>query len=269
MIALSKEQIETFNRDGYVVIDTGISESVIDGVVSDLSEYWGEDRKIPQNVSYADNGRIQDAWKISANCKILATYPDILQVLESLYQRKVYPFQTLNFYKGTEQAVHTDTIHFNSEPFGVMCGVWIALEDIGPEQGALIYYPGSQKLPEINFEDAGLEPNYDNYPEYEVYLQKLIDEKGLKPEYGILKKGQALIWAANLLHGGSKQKNKELTRKSQVTHYYFEGSRYWRPGYSKNRRAYFEPAWIPYKGSNRNVSKFKKLKAALLNRIFK
>lgn len=38
-----------------------------------------------------------------------------------------------------------------------------------------------------------------------------------------MKKGQGLICAANLLHGGSKQTNKALTRQSQVTHYYLRG----------------------------------------------
>jgi hypothetical protein len=82
--------------------------------------------------------------------------------LAELYGRARRPFQTLNFNWGTEQAVHSDSIHFNSEPFGLMCGVRLKLEDIGPEQGPLVCYPGSQDLPEMNFEDFGLAPSYDN-----------------------------------------------------------------------------------------------------------
>lgn len=47
------------------------------------------------------------------------------------------------------------------------------------------------------------------------------------------KKGQALIWLSNLLHGGAKQNDPNRTRWSQVTHYYFEGCTYWRP-YASN-----------------------------------
>mgnify|MGYP000497462147 CR=1 FL=1 len=42
-----------------------------------------------------------------------------------------------------------------------------------------------------------------------------------------------LVWAAALVHGGSKQNNRELTRLSHVTHYFFKGAKgakvYWHP----------------------------------------
>ena len=43
------------------------------------------------------------------------------------------------------------------------------------------------------------------------------------------RKGEAFIWAANTLHGGEPIADPESTRRSQVTHYYFEGCRYWTP----------------------------------------
>jgi hypothetical protein len=49
------------------------------------------------------------------------------------------------------------------------------------------------------------------------------------PQQFLARKGQALIWAANLMHGGSPQLNKALTRWSQVTHYFFENCAYYTP----------------------------------------
>lgn len=46
------------------------------------------------------------------------------------------------------------------------------------------------------------------------------------------KKGQALIWSANLLHGGCPHIDKNHTRWSQVTHYYFEDCIYYTPAFS-------------------------------------
>jgi hypothetical protein len=60
----------------------------------------------------------------------------------------------------------------------------------------------------------------------------LIDASGLRREQFLPKKGQALIWAANLLHGGARQIDPTLTRWSQVTHYYFENCIYYTPAYS-------------------------------------
>ena len=34
-----------------------------------------------------------------------------------------------------------------------MCGVWIALEDVDPDEGPLSYYPGSPRLPYVSAGD--------------------------------------------------------------------------------------------------------------------
>ncbi len=261
---LTESQKSTFEENGYVVIDTQIPGTLLDQVIEDLSGYWGEVK--PKGVSHADSHRIQEAWRISQSIKDLAVCPRILQILTELYGRKPLPFQTLNFPIGTEQAAHSDSIHFNSEPFGMMCGVWIALENIGMDQGPLIYYPGSHRLPEMNYPDIGLEPERKNYPRYEAYLEELIQKQELKPSYGILKKGEALVWAANLLHGGAPQNDKSLTRHSQVTHYYFEGCKYWRPVHSRGKRFYYKPKWIPYEGDGKGRLKVTRWLRSILNK---
>src|SRR5262249_3213297 len=45
-----------------------------------------------------------------------------------------------------------------------------------------------------------------------------------------VKKGHALIWAANLLHGGSPVADPDRTRHSQVTHYFFANCVWCTPG---------------------------------------
>jgi len=235
---------EKYLQSGYVVIETGLSEDILDGARSDLAKYFGPEREHPIHVPMADYNRVQDAWHISQNVFAIATCSQVSSALDQLYPKKMQPFQTLNFHKGTQQEVHTDSIHFNSEPFGAMCGVWVALEDVGEDQGPLIYYPGSQKLDEMNYSDFDLPSSVSSYPEFLQELQNVIKDNDFQPEYGILKKGQALIWSANLLHGGSKQNNPELTRVSQVTHYYQQGARYWRPSESLRGRRYFTPDWV-------------------------
>jgi len=60
----------------------------------------------------------------------------------------------------------------------------------------------------------------------------LITEHRAKTEHFLARQGQALIWCANLLHGGSLQNNPTLTRWSQVTHYFFDDCVYYTPGLS-------------------------------------
>ncbi len=99
-------------------------------------------------------GRVQDAWKSSSHVLALATAPRVLAILRELYGRKPLPFQTLNFPVGTQQRAHSGAIHFDSIPGGLMCGVWTALEDIDRENGPLVFYPGTHKLPVVSMDDV-------------------------------------------------------------------------------------------------------------------
>lgn len=178
--------------------------------------------------------RIQDAWKSCADVRRLAVNEHIQELLSRLYGRRAFPFQTLNFPVGTQQHYHTDAVHFSSVPERFMCGVWVALEDISEDSGPLVYYPSTHRLPIfVNehlsvsaLESAG---PFDNYATFEELWQELIDGLGLKPERFCVRKGEALIWAANLLHGGDRHHNPALTRWSQVTHYFFDDCAYYTP----------------------------------------
>jgi hypothetical protein len=44
-----------------------------------------------------------------------------------------------------------------------------------------------------------------------------------------MKKGQAVIWSATLLHGGERIDDRTKTRHSQVTHFYFSDCLYYTP----------------------------------------
>ena len=235
-------------------MDFGLPESLVDAVNAELDAVW-ESNRAPEGISnreyqqkWLDDGnrRLQEAWAISNNIHKIAVYPAVLDLLRELFGHEPKPFQTLNFEMGTEQDVHSDAVHFNTEPFGLMCGVWLAMEDIGQGQGPLLYYPGSHNMPEATSDVLGFEVSAANYPRIVQYWRAAIAENQYPEELGILKKGEAIIWDTNLLHGGAPHTDKSKTRKSMVTHYYFEGCKPWRPLYSDGgKKQYFEPEWIP------------------------
>jgi hypothetical protein len=249
--SVSREDKERFEREGFLVVeDTGIPEHVIDGAVADVTGKFETEHGAErwEDGVYYTSHRIMDAWKISESIKAIALNPKIHRFLEELYGRTPLPFQTLNFPFGTQQKAHSDTIHFNTMPPGYMAGVWVALEDIDMDNGPLFYYPGSQKLPELNMQDIGAEADHSQYGEYEKAIADVIEKHDLEPHYALLKKGQALIWSANILHGGAPQKDMSRSRHSQVTHFFFEGCRYYTPLMSKDVEAgdidWRDPDWI-------------------------
>lgn len=172
--------------------------------------------------------RVMDAWEDVDAVRKIATNQYVLDLLQALYGRRPIPFQTLNFPVGTEQHFHSDSIHFSSFPERFMCGVWVPLEDIDDDNGPLVYYPGSHRLPIYTHEHLGTyAPAQQEI--YEPVWAALVESLGLEPETFVTKKGQCLIWAANLLHGGAPHRDKSRTRHSQVSHYYFENCCYYMP----------------------------------------
>ncbi len=219
------ETIESLHTHGFAVIEPDFDPEDLKAV-----DAWSE-------AKLKNTPRIQDGWIEQAAIGRLAVHAPVLDLLSKLYGRRAFPFQTLNFEVGTQQKPHSDTFHFNSTPAHFMCGVWVALEDISPEAGPLIYYPGSHKLPILERAEIGGDQAY---ADYEKHIAGLIDSHDLKPEYGLLKRGQALIWSANLIHGGSRRIDPTLTRRSQVTHYYFEDCAYHTPlDYDLEQGAHF------------------------------
>ena len=230
---LTKQQEElarVYNKNGYIVLKNVFTEAEIDQVVSDIHEKgFNPDYTL---IKTRDYNRCQDLWEHSEPVKNLSTKPEILSTLEMLYDREVVPFQTLNFLRGTQQMAHSDTIHFSSMPAKFMAGVWIALEDVSHENGPLFYYPGSHQMPEYNFNhfrENLVDNSYDNYHDYELFMEALMLNSPYEKKEFLAKKGDVLIWSANIVHGGSPVIKADSTRLSQVTHYYFKDCIYYSP----------------------------------------
>lgn len=223
---------------GYAVID--FPEPEFDGIAESIKADMHDqfDWEMWHSHGHRDGVslRIMDAWKTNQNVRRLASNAKVMDLLSLLYGRRAWPFQTLNFPVGSQQHVHTDAVHFSSNPERFMCGVWVALEDITAENGPLEYYPGSHKWPIYTNEHIGQcvseMPQRPGQGIYEEMWRALIEANHARPETFVCKKGQALIWCANLMHGGSIQLNKDLTRWSQVTHYLFEDCAYYTPLWS-------------------------------------
>jgi hypothetical protein len=224
---------------GYALLDFPDDEldQRIERIKRNLAPTFGINLDDPNSVKN-DGGdlRIQDGWRFDDDVKRIAANEHIVDLLSKLYGRRAFPFQTLNFPVGTQQALHSDSIHFSSIPERFMCGVWLAFEDVALDAGPLVYVPGSHKWPILSnamigrsgSENRGL-PAQDPF---DRAWQALVDASKLEREVFLPKKGQALIWAANLLHGGARQVDPTLTRWSQVTHYYFENCIYYTPAFS-------------------------------------
>lgn len=262
---LSPEQEAEFHANGFLVVDFELDDALLERIKEKVYPFYPEEFRNNPTLG----ARVQDAWLQVDEVRQLAVHDKVLRALSQLYGRQALAFQTLNFPVGTSQLAHSDTIHFNTMPSGFMAGVWVALEDTDENNGPLIYYPGSHKLPEYTMQDFGLGTGYDFYKDYERAVQQVIGEHNLQPEYGCIRKGEALIWHANLLHGGAPRKDLARSRHSQVTHYFFEGCKYYTPMLSREGETHYrDPVWIP--DTLEGVSRVqKRMSPGLLRRILR
>lgn len=261
---VQKNFIKNYAKKGYTVIDLEISDDQINEIKKDLDLYIKQNNSNRQeNYEYNDGPRPFQLWKKSASIKDLAINKKILDTLELLYGKKPFPFSTINFLKGSEQPMHSDSIHFHSVPNLWMAGVWVALEDVDEENGTLKVIPGSHKWGTWEYHNLNL-PHPDEiengevvlYKEYENFIRHLISEKGIKPHVLNIKKGQAVIWASNTLHGSIKIVDKKRSRYAQAIHYFFEGCKeYYHPMFSKSYKGDYAKKWCD---ENNNIINCKK-----------
>ena len=159
----------------------------------------------------------------------VTTYPKTQQLIDTLMQVPSTVCQVIGFINGTQQAPHQDAIHLSVFPRGFMCGAWLALEDIQPDSGELMIYPGSHRWKPVMMADAGI-PKVHNSQwstfarTVEARWRELAESSGVEPIIYRPKRGSLLIWHERLMHGGSRRLNKDLTRKSCVTHHFAQGS---------------------------------------------
>lgn len=228
----TREYVEFFAEHGYVIVDPQIEDATVEQAVAGLKDRFVQ----TYEPYYADTTRIQDAFWFNEGVRQIATAPRLLELLKVFYRREPIPFQTLNFRVGSEQRTHSDIIHFDSIPYGFMAGIWTAMEDVDHRNGPLHYYPGSHRMPRFDMHDIGITAagtvGYEKYPLYEDFVEELMKAQKAERIELKLERGQSLIWAANLFHGGSPIVDRGRTRLSQVTHYYFEGCIYYTPLFS-------------------------------------
>jgi len=229
--ALCRHWAET----GYVILPKLIPDSLLDGAwqAYEQSVQGGNITLAPEPAADGDPlpGRCLNPHKrVRPFCSV-AKRPELMRWLQRLLGHPVKLLQTIASHKGSQQSAHSDSIHMTTYPLGYLAAAWIAFEDIRTDSGPLEFYPGSHRLPYVFSRDLQIsvddmkKDGYTSYrARYEPHVQRLIAEHGLQPKYFEARKGDVLIWHANLLHGGSQRRDLGLTRKALVGHYFAVGA---------------------------------------------
>ena len=222
---LSDEQILQFHREGYIELPGFLSQDEVEGLLADLAQ--------AEEVGFSgytagSSQRLTGLHRNYANFNRLFYSQALREPVEDLFQADAVPCQSLGYVFGSEQELHQDTVHLTPFPAGFMCGAWIALEDVQEDSGELFVLPGSHRFDRVMMKDVGCTKVVDDWREFEAKvvarwrdMRKAFpgEAKPYRPKAGSL-----LIWHENLMHGGGPRKNRELSRRSVVFHFFARGS---------------------------------------------
>lgn len=219
----TQEQIKQWPDNGYLILKNCFSSEEVDAINKEIDSLL-EQKKVYFRYN---NRKIMFSMYASKLMHRVATDKRITDVMQFILQMPVVAFQSINFFKGSEQKAHSDSIHMTTFPPGYLIAAWIALEDIDSNNGPLFYLPGSHKLPYLlndQYKHGGgkLILGSEAYEKYEVHLAEEIQRTQFAEQEFHAKKGDVLIWHANLLHGGKAILDPTSTRKSMVVHFYGE-----------------------------------------------
>jgi ectoine hydroxylase-related dioxygenase (phytanoyl-CoA dioxygenase family) len=220
----NKNSLQDFHKNGFAILKNHLPTDLVEKINDEVQEII-DSRKI----KFKWNHKIMFAIHHSKLIREVGNDKYLKELLNYCINGNAKLFQSINFTQGSEQATHSDSIHMTTFPQGGLLGVWIALEDIDLDNGPLHYYPESHLLPYYMNKDYGNEGNNwligdKPYTAYEKMIEQKVSEKGIQKQIYTAKKGDLLIWHANLLHGGEPHTNKDKSRKSMVFHYFRENS---------------------------------------------
>lgn len=245
-------------RDGYFVARDVVDAGDIDAMIARLDGLWDAPAPIPgltlldlrdapgapvRNVEHAAllrlppeerrRMRAASSWRIhgfhylDAAARRLFRSRRLRGLVSRLLGRPAKPFAAINFMAGSGQHLHQDMAVFHVYPHDWLVGAWIACEDIRPESGPLVLYPGSHRI--------GMFPGFTDYPQtnlrtatpetWAAYERWVDDAAARHPRHEFLaRKGDVLLWHGMLVHGGAPVTVPGTSRKSLVLHYTVRGA---------------------------------------------
>lgn len=229
--------IFSFVRDGYYIVERAVPEGTVDALNAEIERFWQEPppgllvetfepdgvrKYIPADLRYrAGITKLLDLYAFSSLAREAVAAPKVMEFLGAVFEDTPKAFQGLYFWKGSEQRIHKDSayVKIDTDPMHLVA-TWLALEDIAPGTGELVYYIGSHRAPDYLF--GGTNKWMESRPEEHARFLDSLDEDAVRYQHVkgsfLARKGDVLIWHGDLAHGGAPIHTPNSTRKSLVTH---------------------------------------------------
>jgi len=237
--AAEAADLRRFVADGYLTFDADIPAPLFDDLQADVDRVW---REKPADLAWTREGplrsfaaadpardrgpsyRIADLHSHSPAARALYLWKPIFAYVERILGQRAVATQALYFEYGSQQPLHRDPVFVQTKPPSALVAAWIALEDVHPASGPLVYVPGSHRLPYYQFAPGEHRFDHRRHGAAESAAMAAFDREqvaaaGLPTETLTCRRGEVLLWHHSLLHGGAVVADPARTRKSFVVHF--------------------------------------------------
>jgi len=227
--------VARFEKDGYIIFENAIAKNFLEQARNDLRRTIADNHDHIACLRYSQMGKMSDfnladifaefnivritnVEQYSALFRDLALSEVVRTFLGDYYAAPPTLLQTLTYAYSSHQGEHSD-LHLVSPPWAgdykrdTLAAAWFALEDAGPENGALVIYPGSHKIAKRKLDE------FASYGEYTIYLKELMQSHGIEPKVFQAKAGDVLFWHGDFVHAGGIASDRDRSRFSFVCHY--------------------------------------------------
>lgn len=226
-----KPHISNFLDAGYVVLPGSVDQQVIHAARRAFFEHVKKYEEIyaPHRNQNGYFARLVNLHMALDQFKDIFTKNTLaLEIQDWLFGQESACFTSLTFQSGSEQAIHRDSPYFTTYPEYYYFGVWVALEPVNDQNGALSVIEGGhlvhepdrfELIAQIYPEDAPINPMDPKlWDVYQTKVQEMCLARGMATKTVAMEPGDTLIWHPHLPHGGSPIYDKTKSRFSIVNH---------------------------------------------------
>jgi phytanoyl-CoA hydroxylase len=237
------DTVDRYHQNGYAIVPGYCSQGELSALRNLAAGVWSEPRDQDVIIDIGtgrlantrmrladapiecrnENHKINDLYLISKAFRAFFLSKRLCSILGELLDGPPLIINSLNFRVGSEQRAHFDTWYMPPPVEDKMAVVSIALDDYGPDNGPLFYYPGSHMIPKYRFSTGHIRAVESEMPSCDAYLWAEVHAREIERKIFQCKAGDMFIWHSQLLHGGSPVLDRTKTRRSIVVHYWRYG----------------------------------------------
>jgi len=239
---LDERLLAQWQAAGFVILRKCVPESQVAAVNTLIDRLWHERKSLrlpitidtdlesasQQRVLLRDTAeevrqspyKINDLYLAYDDVRAASLDPELSRVQSLLLGGAPMVCNTLNFEYGSQQADHVDSFYMPSRKENGMLASWVALDEVTENNGPVRLYPGSHLIPPYRFSNGGIRAIGLEMQACQQYLDEQVRERELEAEPFLAESGDVLIWHSQLLHGGTPILDRNMRRRSLVTHYF-------------------------------------------------